>query len=137
MKLIQDIKHAGRVVAKPPRVEHLLYLRHPTVNPDDALNSPRQSFMTKCSFRMGLSILASLAWFKTGSVSGLVGSHSQLLNVPTFQRRLRIPRQQRPVLTQCPPVVKEREDSGDTSMSFLSHTPPFSPAVAPQCLKTS
>lgn len=87
------------VEATLPCAEHLLYFRPSTVNPDDALNHPRQSFMTKFSFRMGLSIHVLLAWFRAGSVPGLVGSHSQLLNHPTFQRRLRITRQQRPVLT--------------------------------------
>lgn len=51
----------AEVEAKLPCAEHLLYFRHSTVNPDDALNRPRQSFMTKFSFRMGLSIHVLLA----------------------------------------------------------------------------
>lgn len=49
------------VEAKLSCADHLLYFRHPTVNPEDALNHPRQSFMTKISFRMGLNIHVSLA----------------------------------------------------------------------------
>lgn len=49
------------VGAELPRAEHLLHFRHSTVNSDHALNHPRQSFMTKFSCRMGLSIHVQLA----------------------------------------------------------------------------
>lgn len=62
------------VGAKLPCAEHLLYFRHSTVNSDDALYYPRQSFMTKFSFRMGLSIHVQLAWLRVGSIPRLVGS---------------------------------------------------------------
>lgn len=52
------------VGAKLPCAGHLLYLRHSTVNSGDALNHPRQAFMTKFSFRMGLSVHARLAWLR-------------------------------------------------------------------------
>lgn len=86
------------VEAKLPCAVHLLCFRHSTVNPVDALNHLRQSFMTKFSFRMGPSIRVSLAWFRAGSIPGLVGCRPQLLSHSTFKRRLRIPRQQRLVL---------------------------------------
>lgn len=58
------------VGAKLPCAGHLLYLRHSTVNSGDALNHPRQAFMTKFSFRMGLSVHARLAWLRAGLYLG-------------------------------------------------------------------
>lgn len=73
------------VGAKLPCAGHLLYLRHSTVNSGDALNHPRQAFMTKFSFRMGLSVHARLAWLRAKLY---LGWWAQLLTA--FQRRLRL-----------------------------------------------
>lgn len=49
------------------------------------LNHPRQSFMTKFRFRMGLSIHVWLARFRAGSiVLGLVGSRALVHNYWTM-----------------------------------------------------